>query len=125
MMWLAVLAAGLASYLMRVLPLFALGRLELPERLSTALQHAATGAMAVMLVTAAAHAAGVGGSAATGVGAGDSVPAVGRALGVVLAVGVGLLLGRRGRSMPVVVVTSLLAYVGVTAASFVVVALLR
>lgn len=124
MMWAAVVVAGLASYVLRLLPLLALGRLELSERVSEALQHAATGAMAVMLVLAAARAAGVEephpGVAATG---GSEPP--GRLLAVALAVGVGLLLGRRGRSMPVVVLAGLGAYVGVSAASFVVVALVR
>jgi hypothetical protein len=80
--------------------------------------------MAVMLLTAAAHAAGVGGSHPADPDSGDPAPPVGRVCAVVLAVGVGLLLGRRGRSMPVVVLISLLAYVGAIAASFAVVALL-
>ena len=125
MMWLAVVVAGLASYLLRALPLFALGRFELSERVSAALQHAATGAMAVMLVSAAARAAGLEGAHPGGTDGGDVVPRVGRVLGVVLAVAVGLLLGRRGRSMPVVVLTSLVTLVGVSAASLVVSALLR
>ena len=66
MMWTAVLLAGLASYLLRVLPLLLLGRVELPGRVTEALQHAAMGAMVVMLVTGAVHAAGFGAGAATG-----------------------------------------------------------
>ena len=124
-MWAAVLVAGLASLLLRVLPLLALGRLELSERVSAALQHAATGAMAVMLVTTAAHVAGVGSTPAGAPTAGATVPTAGRALGVVLAVGLGLVLSRRGRSMPVVVLAGLAAYAGVTGATLVVAAWLR
>jgi branched-subunit amino acid transport protein len=107
MMWAAILLAGLASYLLRVLPLLLLGRVELPERVTEALQHAAMGAMAVILVTGAAHAAGVGAGGATGAGAAAAVSQVGRTLGVVAGVAVGLVLGRRGRSMPVVVLAAL------------------
>ena len=111
-MWTAVLLAGLASYLLRVLPLFVLSRVELPERVTEGLQHAAMGAMAVLLVTATARAAGVDGVAAVAdAGAGVAVPEVGHALGVVAGVGLGLLLARRARSMLVV----LLACVSVSA----------
>lgn len=120
-MWAAVLVAGLASLLLRVVPLLALGRLELSERASAALQHAATGAMAVMLVTTAAHVAGVEPTSPGPPTAGGSVPAAGRVLGVVLAVGLGLVLSRRGRSMPVVVLAGLVTYAGVTGAALVVV----
>ena len=124
-MWAAVLVAGLASLLLRVLPLLALGRLELSERASAALQHAATGAMAVMLVTTAAHVVGIGPTPAGAPTPGGTVPTAGRALGVVLAVGLGLVLSRRGRSMPVVVLAGLAAYAGVTGATLVVAAWLR
>ena len=105
MMWTAVLLAGLASYLLRVLPLLLLGRVELPGRVTEALQHAAMGAMVVMLVTGAVHAAGFGAGAAIGVG--TTVSQAGRTLGVIAGVALGLLLGRRGRSMPVVVLAAL------------------
>ena len=109
MMWTAVLLAGLASYLLRVLPLLLLGRVELPGRVTEALQHAAMGAMVVMLVTGAVHAAGFGAGSATGAAAavGTTVSQVGRTLGVVAGVALGLALGRRGRSMPVVVLAAL------------------
>lgn len=108
MMWTAVLLAGLASYLLRVLPLLLLGRVELPGRVTEALQHAAMGAMVVMLVTGAVHAAGFGAGSATGAAAvGTTASQVGRTLGVVAGVALGLALGRRGRSMPVVVLAAL------------------
>ena len=112
MMWTAIVVAGLASYVLRVLPLFLLQHVELSPRLSEALHHAATGAMAVMLVTGAAHAADAGPS-------GTGAPA-GRVAAVVAGVGVALLLGRRGRSMPVVVVSGLAVYLVVLAGAAVV-----
>jgi branched-subunit amino acid transport protein len=124
-MWAAVLVAGLASLLLRVLPLLALGRLELSERASAALQHAATGALAVMLVTTAAHVADAASTPAGAPTGGTSVPTAGRVLGVALAVGLGLVLSRRGRSMPVVVLAGLVAYAGVTGASLLVAAWAR
>lgn len=116
MMWAAILLAGLASYLLRVLPLLLLGRVELPERVAEALQHAAMGAMAVILVTGAAHAAGFGAGAAMGVAAavGSTVSQVGHTLGVVAGVALGLVLARRGRSMPVVVLAALSVFAATT-----------
>lgn len=98
MMWAAVVAAGLGTYLLRALPLLLLSRRELSPRTVEALQHAATGAMAAMLVMGAAQVAGASGGAAA---------PPGRVVAVLGAVGTGLWLGRRGRSMPVVVAAGL------------------
>ena len=112
MMWTAVVLAGLASYLLRVAPMFALRDVELPPRVARALQHAAMGAMTVMLVTGAAHLAG---PVASWTGA-SALRTVGLTGGVAAA----LLLGRRGTSMPVAVAAGLALFAaGLGAASLV------
>ena len=108
-MWAAILLAGLASYVLRVVPLLVLGRVELPPRLSEALQHAAMGAMAVMVVTGAAHAAGaVGAVAHTGIP--QTVTVLGRTIGVVAGVGTALVMGLRGRPRPAAVAAATAAF---------------
>lgn len=74
--------------------------------MAVGLHHAAMGAMVAMLVTGAAHAAG----ALDAEEARGTVLALGRTIGVVAGVGVALVLGRRGRSMPVVVLSALVVY---------------
>lgn len=106
-MWAAVVVVGLASYVLRVLPLVLLQHVDLPPRVGEALQHAATGAMAVMLMTGVARLVGSEGA--------GPVPAAGRTVGVVVGVLIALVLARRGRSLPVVVLAALLAFLAVTA----------
>lgn len=106
-MWAAVVVVGLASYVLRVLPLLILQHVELSPRVGEALQHAATGAMAVMLMTGVVHLVG---SEEAG-----QVQAAGRTVGVVAGVVIALVLARRGRSLPVVVLAALLAFVAATA----------
>ena len=108
-MWTAVALAGLASYLMRAVPMFALRDVDLPPRVSRALQHAAMGAMAVMLVTGARHLVDPGTPWTSG--------AVVRAVGVVGGVAAALVLGRRGTSMPVTVAVGVAVFAAALAAA--------
>lgn len=85
--WIVIVVVGLASALVRVLPLVARGDSTLPPRAARAVHHAGTAAVTALVVTTAAGAAH------------GSMP-----LGaVVVAVGVGAVAAVRGRSMLVVV----------------------
>lgn len=95
-MWLTILLVGAASYLLRAAPMVAGRRLELSKRAQEALGNAASGAMAALLVMSVAH-----------MGDGARPGAV---VAAVLAVAVALVLGRRGRPLPLIVVVGLGVY---------------
>jgi branched-subunit amino acid transport protein len=95
-LWVAILLVGLGSYAFRVVP-FLLGRsVQMSERTSDALRHAAVGAMTAMLATGVADLSR------------DLTPL--SVLAAVLAVGVSIVVAFAGRSMPVVVVSGAATY---------------
>jgi branched-subunit amino acid transport protein len=85
--WIAVLAVGAASLSFRLLPLLAVERLGLGERMADILRHAGAGAIATLVVLAVLRPTGKSGV--------DGA--------VLVAVVVGGLLAWRGHSMPWVV----------------------
>lgn len=94
--WLAVLAAGLGSYLLRVLPLLLGERVQVPERVQATLQHAGVGGITALLVLGLL-------AAVRPEGGGPVLP-------VVAAVVAALVSTLLGRSMATTVLTGAAAY---------------
>jgi branched-subunit amino acid transport protein len=100
MTWLAVIAVGLGSYLLRVIPLVVLPRVALPASFDRVVRHAGLAAITALLV------ASVTGQAATG-----------ELLPTLVAVTVAIVLAIRGATMLNVVFVGGLVYVAVLLAS--------
>lgn len=94
--WIAVLVAGLGSYVFRVAPLLLGHRLRLSERTQDILRHAGMGGMAALLASSILGFGSQGGAGAIAA--------------VLAAVGVAALVAWRGRSMTVVVVAGSALY---------------
>jgi branched-subunit amino acid transport protein len=94
--WLAIIAVGVGSYVLRALPLVVLPRVTVPDWFDRAMRDAGLAAITALLVTS------VNGRAATG----DLVPTL-------AAVGVGIALALRGKAMLHVVWVGGAAYASV------------
>lgn len=95
-MWLAIVLVGAGTFVLRAAPMVGARRLEMSEQAQEALGHAASGAMAALLVMSVAHLSD--GAAPSGI------------LAALPAVAVALVLGHRGRPLPLIVVAGLAVY---------------
>lgn len=94
--WVAVVAAGAGSYLLRVLPLLLGDRLHLSDRAQEGLRHAGMGAITALLVL----------GVVTVLRPGSGLPVI----PVVLAIGVAAVSAARGHSMLTTVLGGAAAY---------------
>jgi branched-subunit amino acid transport protein len=95
--WIAILAVGAVSYVLRAAPLLVLGRVRLSDRVDRVVRHASSAALTALLVGAVTH----GGDARSSVA-------------ILAATACGLVMAARGSSMLRVVLAGGLTYGVVT-----------